>query len=136
MNQVPKTRPNRDRADLLQALSTLVVLSLIYVYSTTFVDTSVSNTPPPPSSIVLSSKYWNDRLGYGFESGGDDRYISSSSSSIDQVSIYEKTQSLGHDPSVRVSFYSGASIRDIEQKHTTNTPRTYSRLSNGIAVIE
>jgi hypothetical protein len=62
--------------------------------------------------------------------------VKEESDEIDQVDIRPGDGVVYDQGSVRVSFYSTLSIADIESKNTGNTPRTYSRLPHGIAMIE
>jgi hypothetical protein len=55
---------------------------------------------------------------------------------VDQIDIRPGDGIVYDDPSVRVSFYTDISIGDLEKSNTTDTPRAYSRLRHGIAMIE
>lgn len=85
---------------------------------------------------MLSSSYWNEKLGYGFHGGSGDTYESASTATGDAVDIHSGDGLVYDDHDVRVSFYSQATLSDIQQHHQTTVARTYSRLPNGIAVIE
>lgn len=129
-------RHNGNGVELLQAMFTLLVLSGIYVFSTTYSGNTASIRDIPTKPAILSAQYWNDTIGYGFTSIPGDTYAKSGSSEVDQVTIHPWDGVVYNDQSVRVSFYSRLSIEDIEQKNTQTTPRTYSRLPGGIAMIE
>jgi hypothetical protein len=52
----------------MQAVFTLLALSGIYVFSTTYTGNTASLRDPPKKPAILSSQYWNDKIGYGFTS--------------------------------------------------------------------
>ncbi len=129
-------RPRNNGVELMQAVFTLLALSGIYVFSTSYTGNTASLWDPPKKPAILSSKYWNDKIGYGFTSVPWDTYVTVWSGNVDQVDIRPGDGLVYNDQSVRVSFYSTLSIEDIEKKNTRDTPRTYSRLPGGIAMIE
>jgi hypothetical protein len=119
----------------LQAIFTLVVLSWIAASVDNFdsYGTTYANNPTPKT---VSGTYWNETIGYGFRWNGGDIYKSHWGSGVDIVAVSSKDGLVYADSQVKVSFYTKNSIQEIEKVHTENTPRTYSRLPNGIAVIE
>ncbi|MBC7503425.1 hypothetical protein H7169_00440 [Candidatus Gracilibacteria bacterium] len=136
MKHTPYQRPRRSGAEFIQAICTLMVLSGIYMYSTTYSSSTISLRDVPAKPAILSSQYWNDKIGYGFTSVTGDTYTRQGSGEVDQVEIRPGDGIVYDQDSVRVSFYSTLSIQEIESKNTKNTPRTYSRLPHGIAMIE
>lgn len=136
MKSSPHKRPSSGGVQLVQALGTLAFLVGIYSWSMTFDNNPVNLRTPPQKPAILTSKYWNDNLGYGFQTNAGDKYQATTASGVDQVTIRSGDGEVYRDDNVRVSFYSGTSIEDIEKNHGTNKARTYSRLPNGIAVIE
>lgn len=75
-------------------------------------------------------------MGYGFQMQIENSYESATSSGADHVIVSSRDGEVYRDDNVRVSFYRDSSIKDIEKKHGKNKARAYSRLPNGIAVIE
>lgn len=136
MKHTPSQRPRRSGVELIQAVCTLMVLSGIYLFSTTYSGNSVSLRDVPAKPAILTSIYWNDKIGYGFTSVTWDTFDRQGSGGVDQVEIRPGDGLVYDRDSVRVSFYSTLSIQEIESKNTGNTPRTYSRLPHGIAMIE
>lgn len=118
----------------LQATFTLLVLTGIYLSSGSFA-TSTSPTFSKEKSIEITVPYWNDTFGYWFQGNPGDMYQNQTSSGIDSVSI-SSSGTIYDDEKVKVSFYPNATIEDIENNHPADTSRAYSRLPNGIAVIE
>jgi hypothetical protein len=129
-------RPAKNGVELMQAVFTLLTLTGIYVFSTTYSSNTTSLRDVPTKPAMLSAQYWNDTIGYGFTSVSGDTYTKVGNSNNDQVDIHPWDGLVYNDQSVRVSFYSTLSIEDIEKKNTQTTPRTYSRLPGGIAMIE
>lgn len=130
-------RPRPVGVEFVQAICTLVALTGIYLYSTTYdsnATASLRDIPAKPA--ILSSQYWNEKIGYGFNSITWDTYVKQGSGEVDQVDIRPGDGVVYDQGSVRVSFYSTLSIADIESRNTGNIPRTYSRLPHGIAMIE
>ena len=119
----------------LQAIFTLLVLTGIYLSSGSYASSETQNVSSG-KSIPITVPYWNDMFGYGFQGNSGDTYKSKSSSGLDQVSVGVSDGVIFEDKKVRVSFYKNTSIEDIEKSNTSNTSRAYSRLPNGIAVIE
>ncbi len=128
---------SRYGVEWLQAIFTLLVLSGIYLSSGSFVSENVQIPLNEQRPTRISVPYWNNEFWYGFHANPGDTYQNQTSSGIDTVSI--KTTASGSvysDSQVKVSFYPDATIEDIEQHHPADTSRAYSRLPNGIAVIE
>jgi hypothetical protein len=121
-------------AEWLQAVFTLVVLGSIYQYSLTFDPNTVKVSEK--ESKNQTSSYWNNVIWYWFRGDEWDKYHTSSWLAPDTVSVSAWTKDLNTDKDVRVSFYTNTSIETIEKNHTDIVNKTYSRLSNGIAVIE
>ena len=136
MKHTQSQRPRHNGVELIQAVCTLMVLSGIYMYSTVYSSNSVSLRDAPAKPAILTSQYWDDKTGYGFASVTWDTYNKQGSGGVDQVEIRPGDGLVYDRDSVRVSFYSTLSIQEIEAKNTWNSPRTYSRLPHGIAMIE
>ncbi len=68
MKHTVSQRPRRSGAEFMQAICTLMVLSGIYLFSTTYSNSSVSLRDVPVKPSILTSNYWNDKIGYGFTS--------------------------------------------------------------------
>jgi hypothetical protein len=120
----------------LQAIFTLTVLSGIAMSVDNFDSYGTTYAKNQPTAHSVSGAYWNETLGYGFRWTSGDSYKNSTGSSIDVVVISPTDGLVYKDSTVKVSFYTKDSIKEIEKKHTEDVPRTYSRLPNGIAVIE
>ncbi len=120
----------------IQAIFTLFVLMGIYMSTWRFDSYETSLSTPPSNPIRLVSSYWNETMWYGFVGMAWEQYVWKTTSSSDTVHIKSGTWLIYDDNVLKVSFYPQASIDDIEQYHISNSPRTYSRLPNGIAVIE
>ncbi len=129
-------RPRNNGVELMQAVFTLMALSGIYIFSTSYTGNTTSLRDVPAKPAILSSNYWNDKIGYGFTSVPWDTYVKVGNGDVDQIDIHPWDGIVYNDQSVRVSFYSTLSIEDIEKKNTQTVPRTYSRLPGGIAMIE
>lgn len=119
----------------LQAIFTLLVLTGIYLSSGSYASSETQNVSSG-KSVPIAVPYWNNTLGYGFQGNSGDTYKSKSSSGLDQVFVGVSDGVIFEDKKVRVSFYKNTSIEDIEKLHPSDTSRAYSRLPNGIAVIE
>jgi hypothetical protein len=133
-------RGQNTSAEWLSAIFTLLVLTGIYnsmdAFSS-FGETGIARPSAPEISTPLSvaPPYWNQKLGYGFRSVAWDRYTSSGSENWDIV-IVSSWETTDTKNSVKVSFYKDTPIDQIQLSLDTDTPRAYSRLSHGIAVIE
>lgn len=130
----------RMSSEWLSAIFTLLVLSGIYAsmdnfdsYSTFYKYQEKINEP---KLISVASPYWNNDMSYGFRSIAGDAYTQTGSSSVDQVLVKSKDKTVFMHNGVKVSFYPNTSIAEIDKSIDPNTPRAYSRLANGIAVIE
>lgn len=132
-----KNRVN-DVAQIFQAITTLIIISLIYLSSNIFA--SNNNIFAESKSSEMQSypqvNYWNDNFGYGFSSQKDDKITNKTSSWVDQVAVDIREGVIFEDSKVRVYYYPTLSMNEIEKKHTENISRAYSRLNSGIAVIE
>ncbi len=119
----------------LQAVFTLLVLSWIYMASTHFdtYETTLASIPAKPA--ILSEKYWNDKLGYGFHTEKGSRYESTWDTKKDEVKV-SPNGLVYSDASVKVSYYKDATLESVEKIHDSDVARTFSRLPRGIAVIE
>ena len=122
------------KAEWLQALFTLMVLVTLYSYSLTF--NSEAQGPPGEVPKKQTSSYWNEEIGYWFRWGDDDIYEKQAWKAPDTVSVSAWKTSILSGKSVQVSFYTDTPIETIEKTHSDMAARAYSRLSNGIAVIE
>lgn len=128
--------PGRSGVELMQAVFTLLALSGIYTFSTTYGGSDVSLREAPQKPAILSSQYWSDKAWYGFSSAPGDKYAEVKNGEAEQVDIHPWDGLVYDDQTLRVSFFSKLSIEDIEAKNTRNLPRTYSRLPGWIAMIE
>lgn len=61
-------RPRNNGVELMQAVFTLMALSGIYIFSTSYTGNTTSLRDVPAKPAILSSNYWNDKIGYGFTS--------------------------------------------------------------------
>ena len=61
-------RPRNNGVELMQAVFTLLTLTGIYVFSTTYSGNTASLRDAPAKPAILSAQYWNDTIGYGFTS--------------------------------------------------------------------
>ena len=78
-------------------------------------------------------------MSYGFRSASGDTYIQTESSKDRDRVLIAKTgtdREVYEKDGVRVSFYPDTPIDQIDKTLDQNSPRAYSRLPNGIAVIE
>lgn len=118
----------------LQATFTLLVLTSIYLSSGSF---TIEWTPmiSKEKSVEIMVPYWNETFGYWFQWNHGDIYMNQTASWVDSVSI-SSSGTIYDDEKVKVSFYPNATIEDIEHRHPSEESRAYSRLPNGIAVIE
>lgn len=136
----PSQRHHRHQGgEWITAIATLVVLAGIYNSTENFDSYSALLAQPPWGSekkITVAAPYWNETLSYGFRSVEGDSYSSSGSTVSDQVTVAPPETRVSEDGTVKVTFYPDTPIEEIETKHPENTPRAYSRLPNGIAVIE
>ncbi len=125
--------PRRSRSEWLSAMFTLLVLLGIYSSMDSFSSYSalydVSSTG---HTIAISTPYWNREMWYGFHSLAWDRYIQTGSALVDRVTVVTDQPT---SDGVQVEFYKNTPIADIEKTLNPDSPRAYSRLSNGIAVI-
>ena len=131
--------PRGSGSEWLSALFTLSVLVGIYSSMDSFSSYSALMSPTGSvegHQISVSLPYWNPDMQYGFRSVAGDSYVQTGSKVVDLVSVGADKKSIQTSDGVRVSFYPDTPIADIEKSMTPGTPRAYSRLSNGIAVIE
>lgn len=118
------------RSEWLSAIFTLLVLTGIYSSMDNF--SSYSALLPEKheeKTIDVVLPYWNDVQKYGFSSAPSEE----PSHPPFQVSADGKTVYTADG--VRVQYYKDSTISEIEKTLDTSTPRAYSRLSGGIAVI-
>lgn len=118
----------------LQAMFTLMFLVWIY-YAMPYFD-SYETALVPTEKISAPVSYWNESLWYGFQGGSWYVYVPETTTDNDTVQIQSKNGLIYNDSGVRVSFYSDATIDQVEKSHNSDLPRAYSRLPTGIAVIE
>jgi len=117
--------------DWVSAVGTF--LFLVGVYSS--MDHFDSESPPPikkENSLSVADPYWNERLSYWFRSLSWDTYTGTGDMTRDTVSVISARDA----DLLRVSYYKNTSLEEIESKYHDTTPRAYSRLASGIAVIE
>lgn len=136
MKHTPLEKRSQYRTEWLQAVFTFLVLVSIYTSTSYFDGYESTLTQPPKKPAIFSGSYWNDTLWYGFRGKDGDTYKTISWSWQDSVMITPDKGVVYDDKTVRVSFYTDEPIEKIERIHNSNLPRTFSRLSNGIAVIE
>jgi hypothetical protein len=123
----------------VSAIGTLLVLSWVYAS----MDNFSSYAPAPKetindqhqSTLSVAPAYWNKSLGYGFRSIAWDVYEASTTDMKDVVSV---KNSIGMQDAnkVTVSYYKNTSLESIEPPLEPYTPRAYSQVWHGIAVIE
>lgn len=129
----------RQGSEWISAIFTLLVLVGIYNSTDNFDSYSALFMEPPWGSekkITVAAPYWNDTLWYWFRSAEWDSYSSTGNAVSDQVMVEPPEVRTSEDGTVRVTFYKDTPIETIEASLTESWPRAYSRLSNGIAVIQ
>ncbi len=137
----PTPRPRQHTsAEWLSAVFTLLVLTGIYNSMDAFSSFGEMRNPPPPphansAPLSVAPPYWNQTLWYGFRSVAWDTYTASWWEDRDTVLVTSSEVPKGQGP-LKVSFYKNTPIDQIEKSLDPDTPRAYSRLSHGIAVIE
>ncbi len=142
MNNSIQRHPRGTGHEWLSAIFTLLVLSGIYFSMNSFSSAAVSYGNGSTASgkpLSVSDNYWNDTLSYWFRSSSWDTYIQTGSTdSVDRVLIAKREdgKEVYEKDGVRVSFYPNTPIETIEKSMDQSTARAYSRLPNGIAVIE
>jgi hypothetical protein len=88
MKHTVSQRQGRNGVELMQAVFTLLTLTGIYVFSTTYSGNTTSLRDVPAKPVVLSAQYWNDTIGYGFSSVAGDKYIKAhTASGVEQVEV-------------------------------------------------
>lgn len=128
----------KQAAQWIQAITTLIVLALLYssqnLMGGEMVNGKTPNTPPAQNFEQVS--YWNEDFKYGFRGENNDKYQKKDFSGGEIVAVDPKEGVIFEDARVRVSFYQNLSIEEIEKKHPSDRPRAFSRLDKGIAVID
>lgn len=125
--------PHRSRSEWLSAMFTLLVLLGIYSSMDSFSSYSaLYDLSSTGHTIAISAPYWNREMWYGFHSLAGDYYIQTGSTLVDRVTVARDQRA---SDGVQVEFYKSTPIADIEKTLNPDSPRAYSRLSNGIAVI-
>lgn len=138
-NKVPHSRNRyREAVQWIQAITTTLILVMVYVSRGHFESSfSASKTPEnPPIGAVQQESYWSDDFQYGFSASKWDHPASYSSHWADYVAVDSKTGVVFQDAKVKVSYYPGWSLEEIEKNHQDMSPKAYSFLENGIAVVE
>ena len=123
----------------ISAIFTLLVLVGIYNSMDNFDSYSAlfsKNDTGWTKKITVASPYWNNTLSYGFRSVEGDSYTNIGTPRTDQVTVHQSSTKISDDGKVRVTFYKDTPIDVIEASLPPSSPRAYSRLPNGIAVIE
>ena len=141
IHPTPRRRPQSGSADWLSAIFTLLVLTGIYSSMDQFSSYAPSGAPQTmhTDTGTLSSvapPYWNQDLAYGFRSVAWDVYSASGTQKRDTVIVTSSGKTTAPHDDIRVSYYRDTSIEQIDQWLDPETPRAYSRLSHGIAVIQ
>ncbi len=130
----------RQGTEWISAIFTLLVLVGIYSSTDNFDSYSALLASPSGSTqkkLTVANPYWNNTLAYWFRSVEWDTYSSTESEKSDTVTVTESpTRKVSADGKVRVTFYPDTPIDVIDATLPKGMPRAYSRLSNGIAVIE
>lgn len=129
----------KSAAQWIQAVTTLGILVILYSSRNLFGgEVATGQTPDtPPLQNFPQKSYWNEDFGYGFRGEDTDKYQNHSLSNADFVAVDSKEGVIFEDARVKVSFYPSLSIEEIDQKYlASTTPRAYTRLSRGIAVVE
>ena len=123
----------------VSAIGTLLVLFSVYASMDNFSwyapQPEKETTKQSTSSLSVAPPYWNSNLGYGFRSIAWDVYDASSTTMKDVVSV-KNSNGFTDINQVTVSFYRDKTLETIEKNLENDTPRAYSKLSHGIAVIE
>lgn len=132
-----KNRVN-DVTQIFQAITTLVIISLIYLSSNIFASNNSTFAESKPSEMqnYPQVNYWNNDFGYGFSSQKNDKITNKTLSWVDQVAVDIREGIIFEDAKVKVSYYPTLTMSEVEKRHTENISRAYSRLNSGIAVIE
>lgn len=127
----------RTAAQWIQALTTLSILTILYLTRNFFGGELEAKVPTiPPLQNVEQNSYWNEDFWYGFRWEKSDKYQNKAFSWVDLVAVDPQEWVIFEDARVRVSFYLSGSIDEVEAKYPPTGPRAYSHLSRGIAVIE
>ncbi len=129
----------RQGTEWISAIFTLLVLVGIYSSTDNFDSYSALFSQPPwgtEKKITVAAPYWNNTLAYWFRSVEWDTYSSIESEKSDTVTVDSPTRKVSADGKVQVTFYPDTPIDVIDSSLPQGSPRAYSRLSNGIAVIE
>ncbi|GAB0174811.1 MAG: hypothetical protein HHAS10_06900 [Candidatus Altimarinota bacterium] len=124
----------------VSAIGTLLVLGSVYASMDSFSSyapqqtekVSANESTSPPS---VAPPYWSSTHGYGFRSIAGDVYDASSSNMKDVVSV-RGSDSKPNNTDIKVSYFREGDIESIDKTISPETPRAYSKLSHGIAVIE
>lgn len=124
----------------VSAIGTLLVLWSVYASMDNFssyatIETEKVSTKESMSPTSVSPPYWSSEHGYGFRSIAWDVYDASSSNMKDVVSV-RNSNSEPSNTDIKVSYFKEWSIESIDKSLSPETPRAYSKLSHGIAVIE
>lgn len=128
--------PRRSGSEWLSAIFTLLVLTGIYSSMDSFSSySSLYDVSSTGHTISISAPYWNEQMGYGFHALAWDSYTQTGSAKVDHVTVVGENWAISMKDGVKVAFYRDIPIADIEKSLDPTTPRAYSRLPNGIAVI-
>jgi hypothetical protein len=140
IHHVPR-RGQNSRQEWLSAIFTLLVLTGIYSsmdrfssYGTSPVALAERTETTGTSSVA--PPYWNHDLRYGFRSVAWDSYTASGSGKTNNVIVKPTKDSLSPHADISVSYYKDTSIDQIDRSLIPGSPRAYSRLPHGIAVIQ
>lgn len=129
-------RSQRSSVEWVQAITTLAVLLLIF----SMVQGSAlsSNRGSEPTTVSYQKNpYWNPWLGYGFEWKKSDVFTPVvRTPDTEKLDIKAQGGTTLQNGSVQVSYYKDQTIETIEKALPSSTPRSYSRLPWGIAVIQ
>lgn len=142
MNNSIQRHHSGNSHEWLSAIFTFLVLSWVYFSMWNFSSSAISYGRDDSSSgkiLSVNTPYWNDSLSYGFRSASGDTYIQTESTKDRDRVLIAKTgteREVYEKDGVRVSFYPDTPIDQIDKTLDQNSPRAYSRLPNGIAVIE
>ncbi len=126
-------------SEWISAIFTLLVLVGIYNSTDNFWSYSSLLSAPQwwwEKKITVAAPYWNNTFSYGFRSVEWDSYASRETAQSDQVTVQPSETKVSEDGKVQVTFYRNTPIEMIDAGLPVDTPRAYSRLPNGIAVIQ
>lgn len=129
--------PQKASVEWVCAIAGLCVLSAIYFSRNAFENDFAENIAPRNESVNFAqNQYWNEDFQYWFRGENDDKYQNKVMSGADIVAVDSKEGVVFEDAKVKVSYYPQKTIEEVRAIHESDLPRTYTRLSRGVAVVE